>query len=210
MTEPALPYFKSEIPEGQEGEWRIERFVVRQPEVADPRPPWFQARPGRYTRLKQDSTVYMTDLYDEWWTQRRAVQEAVCRGGRVLVTGLGLGLIIESMLRPDDLPIESVTVIERSPDVIRLVAPHLLARYGARLRVVQADAFRWKPELGERFTVGWHDIWPNPLDAAVFPEIDRLHRHYQNCCDWQWSWPTDYLEAANVELLADGTLERRS
>lgn len=210
MTEPALPYFKSEVPEGQAGEWRIERFTVRAPQVADRRPPWFRARPGRYTRLKRGPTVFMTDLYDEWWTQRRAVEAACRRGGSVLITGLGLGLIIESMLRPDDIGVERVTVIERSAEVIALVAPHLLGRYGERLRVVQADAFEWRPAAGQRFTVGWHDIWPNPLDESVFPQIDRLHRHYRECCDWQWSWPTDYLEAADVELLADGTLKRRS
>jgi spermidine synthase len=152
----------------------------------------------------------MTDLYDEWWTQRRAIEEARRRGGNVLITGLGLGLIVESMLRPEDSPIESVTVVERSADVIRLVAPHFLSRYGDRLLVVEADAFDWRPRTGERFSVVWHDIWPNPLDPRIFPEIDRLHRRYENFCAWQWSWPSDYLEAAGVDLLSDGTLKRRT
>ena len=61
-------YFKSELPEGRSGGWQIEKFVVGEPGPDDGRPDWFRAPPGTYTRLKHGQTVFMTDLYDEWWT----------------------------------------------------------------------------------------------------------------------------------------------
>ncbi len=210
MTAPRPRYFKSDLPEGRSGEWVLERFEVGSVDAAaPPRPEPFASRPGRYTRLKRGPTVYMTDLYDEWWSQRSAMGEALRRGGHVLISGLGLGLVVESILRPAESPVESVTVLERSPDVVRLAAPHLVARYGERLRVAEVDAFAWEPPDGRRFSVVWHDIWPNPFADPVFGEIERLHRRYAGVCDWQGSWPLDYLEAAGLERGGDGRLRRR-
>ena len=59
-------YFKADLPEGQSGDWRIEKFVVGEPGPGDGRPDWFRVRPDTYTRLRQGQTVFMTDLYDEW------------------------------------------------------------------------------------------------------------------------------------------------
>ena len=42
---------------------------------------------------------FMTDLYEEWWTQKNAIDEACRRGGHLLVTGLGLGMIVEAIVK---------------------------------------------------------------------------------------------------------------
>lgn len=188
-------YAKCEAPPGRSGPWILERFEVAPawPGAAGSGPDCAQRRPGRYSRLRRDGEVFMTDLHDEWWTQRVAIVEACRRGGSLLVTGLGLGLVVESILGADGGRVQEVTVLEHSPDVIRLIAPHLLERYPGRLRVEQADAYTWQPPPGRRFDLVWHDIWPNPYAAEVEDQMQRLEARYSALCDWQGCWPREYL-----------------
>jgi spermidine synthase len=69
--------------------------------------------------------------------------------GRVLIAGLGIGMILHPILDPTRAiisrragealqPVEHVTVVELNQDVIDLVAPSL-ARYGDRVTIVKAD-----------------------------------------------------------------------
>lgn len=134
----------------------------------------------------------MTDTADEWMSHREAIRQAARRGGHVLINGLGLGLVVEAMLRNPVRQVEHMTVIELSEDVIRLVGSYLAERYGSRLRIVQDDAFAWRPPENARFTVVWHDLWHRP-DPDVLPQVDRLEQIYAERCDWQGSWPREYV-----------------
>jgi hypothetical protein len=188
-------YVPSEVPAGRSGPWVIEKVTIPDrpyDPAADPRPDCFKFRPGVYTSLRRDSVQFMTDLYDEWWTQRSAITEALRRGGEVLITGLGLGLVADAILRTPGSAVERITIVEQSPDVIRLVEPWLRARYPGRVQIIEADAFSWRPE-GRHFTVAWHDIWPDPYGLAA--EMERLEARYRACADWQGSWPREYLRA---------------
>ena len=192
-----LGYPRSEVPAGRSGAWLVEKFEIEDDGRSDsqesPVPDCARLRAGQYTRLRCGPTVFMTDLYDEWWTQRSAIDEARRRGGRVLITGLGLGLVIEAILRPGESRVDEVVVVERSPDVIRLVAPFLERRYGDQITVHEADAFHWQPGPGERFQVVWHDIWPNPWAPEAMEETVQLEARFGPFADWQGSWPRDYL-----------------
>lgn len=185
-------WVKSRIPPGASGPWVVERVSLPpRPIGIDDRPSCFHFRAGDYTCLRRELTTYMTDLYDEWWTQRRGIDEAATRGGRILVTGLGLGLVAEAMLASPE--VSAVSVLESEADVIRLVAPSLRAHFGSRLEVIHGDAFSWSPPSGASFSVGWHDIWPDPYGAEVAAEVARLESRYATYCDWQGSWPSEYL-----------------
>lgn len=170
----------------------LERFEIPvsrlDPPVIERRPEWARTPPGWYSRLRRGHEVFMTDTHDEWWTQRIAIDEARWRGGKILITGLGLGLIVEEILADSPQSATRITVIEKSPDVIRLVGPHLQQRFPAQLEIVCADAYTWMPPEGIRYSVVWHDIWPNPKDPACASEIDRLQQRYARWCDWQGSW----------------------
>ena len=196
--ETSTEYFRSDVPAGRSGSWVIEKILIPPREydaAADARPDCFKFRPGIYTCLRRDSTQFMTDLYDEWWTQRAAISEALMRGGEVLITGLGLGLVAEAMLRPAESRVSHITIVELSPDVIRLIEPYLHSRYHGKIEIIEADAFTWEPPRKQRFTVGWHDIWPDPHTPENLEEMARLEEQYRSCCDWQGFWPKAYIEA---------------
>jgi hypothetical protein len=165
---------------------------------ADARPDCFKFRPGVYRSLRRGPEQFMTDLYDEWWTQRLAIEESARRGGEILITGLGLGLVVESIFRLPGSPVRHATIVEQSADVISLVAPHLQAKYPGRIEVVHADAFAWTPPTGRRFSIGWHDIWPNPWASECADEMGYLESRYRPWCDWQGSWAREYVAATRT------------
>jgi hypothetical protein len=197
-VETAVDYFRSDVPAGKSGRWVIEKIAMPEREydpATDSRPNCFKYRPGTYTCLRRERTQFMTDLYDEWWTQRAAIAEACARGGNILITGLGLGLVAEAILRTTTDKQCRILILEKSADVIQLVAPFLRSRYGDRIDIHEGDAFVWESPDARRFTVGWHDIWPDPYVATNIEEMKRLEAHHAPWCDWQGFWPKAYLEA---------------
>jgi hypothetical protein len=74
----------------------------------------------RITNLLIDGKVWMVDDCPHVWA---IAEHATAYHGRVLVAGLGLGLIIHALQSID--AVESITVVEREQDVIDLVSPHM-------------------------------------------------------------------------------------
>ncbi len=185
------PYFKCSIPEGEDGLVRIERFEVRPlPDgIVDPSGAanWAKRRPGLYSVLVIDGVRMMTDLYEEWWSQREAIEKATSLGGHVHISGLGLGLIIDSILMCTSSKVERVTVVESNASVICLVAPTLQARYGDRIQIIHRDIFEYQPDPSSVYSVVWHDIWPNPATVPS-DEIADLKAKFNDICQWQGFW----------------------
>lgn len=168
------------------GDWRIETRTIANRSFS------FSQRsvpPGTYTGLICNGTLWMSDTPDERRDHSCAYYEAKRRGGRVLVHGLGLGMVVKAML---DLPnVEHVDVVELAPDVIALCGP-AFDRYGARVTIHEGDALAYKWPPGTRWTVVWHDIWPTICEDNL-PQMATLHRKFGRRCDWQGSWCHDLL-----------------
>jgi hypothetical protein len=193
-----LPSYRcSGVAAGQSGAWSITRTrqAARATPVVDLRAPCFHYRPGEYAELRHDGITFMTDLYDEWYTQRSAIARARAVGGSVLITGLGLGLVVESILAEPAPAVDRIVVLEQSADVIALVAPYLTGRCGARVEIVHTDAFHWRAPRGAHFATVWHDIWPDPHAAHVAADIARLEHHHAAWSTWQGYWPIEYQRA---------------
>lgn len=182
-----------EIPEGVSGDWVVERFEVSQQDAdlfnlrARIHRDYRTIKPGTYTRLKHHGDVIMSDTPSEKIDHVAFVRWAA---GGVLVNGLGLGMVIEACLRKPS--VESVTVVEISPDVIKLVGPTLTAKWGDRLAIVQGDALTVKWPKGTRWHSVWHDIWPT-ISASNWPDMKTLHRRYGGRCANQDSWCRDIV-----------------
>lgn len=157
---------KVTIPEGTSGDWTVSRFTVDPKRFQGFGVRWVP--PGTYTRLSSSTErCFMSDTPDEYRDALPFILEAT---GHVLVSGLGLGMVIKALLLKPD--VASITVVELEADVIALVAPHYA---DPRLRVINADAYTWRPD--RQFDWAWHDIWAD-VSTDDLPDMARIRRHY--------------------------------
>lgn len=186
----ALLRYRVDVPEGESGNWAIERFRVsgRDSTLSIMRAALneFGVRgfvpPGEYSRLIRRnvvgdpneipdfSVVVMSDTPDEVRDFVPFVERAF---GSVFVAGLGLGVVVRALLERSE--VGSVTVVERSADVIALAAPHYEARYGDRFAVVHGDAFAYLPP--RRFDFVWFDVW-DTIDEENLADFERVRERF--------------------------------
>jgi hypothetical protein len=187
--------YKVLVPEGQAGKWRVERFTVSEQEASLERMrSMFSSSRGRgvpagtYTRLVCGGDVVMSDTPDEVRDHLRFIYRAT---GRVLIHGLGLGMVLQAVAcRPE---VTHVTVVELNEDVINLVAPHYRAMFGAKVEIIQGDAYTWKPRPGAVWDCAWHDVW-NELCTDNLPLMSKLHRRFgSRVTVFQGSWCRELL-----------------
>jgi hypothetical protein len=147
-------------------------------------------RPGTYTKLTMDGRLWMTDTPAEKGDHYDAVREMHRRGGRVLINGLGLGMVVSAALALPN--VEHVDVVEHDERVARIVGAHYASD---RCTIHHADAYeqtrRWP--AGTRWTVAWHDIWAN-MSEDNLPEMAKLNRSYGRRTDWQGCWGREHIE----------------
>ena len=184
---------KSIIPEGQVGDWKIEKFTVAEEEAKfnnihatfsfSDRGRFIKA--GEYTRLKRNGVVVMSDTPAELSDFKYFIHQAK---GKILLNGLGLGCVLQNLLEKQD--VTQIIVNEISEEVIQLVGKHFKDK---RLTINHADAFIWRPPDGLHFNYIYHDIWDD-LCADNLSEMKTLHRKYGKWTDNQFSWGRDYIE----------------
>lgn len=193
------------VPDGQSGAWRIETFTITKPEAdlenmraAMNRRGLDRVSPGEYRRLVHETRgVVMSNTWMEVITNYDAYKAA---RGRVLINGLGLGMLLEAILAKRNHGLERrvdyVRVIEREADVIKLVAPHFA--HDPRVEIVHADALTYRPPAGDRqFDYAWHDIW-DTISAANLPSMATLGRKWgKRRARAQGWWRRDDCREAN-------------
>lgn len=183
-------------PEGEHGAASLRRFTVSRSDAE-----WERLRAitgrgrgapeGDYTGLYRNGRLWMSDTPDEkrdhlpflWAVQRR-------EAARVLVNGLGLGMVARALVT---LPcVRHVDVCDIDPDVVALVGPHLIewgAAHDSTVNVVLGDAHQpaqlYPP--GTRWDAVWHDIWPN-ICADNWESMKTLRRRYARRADLQMCW----------------------
>ena len=176
------------VPDGERGLWKISTFTLTDDDVwlanmralRDGTPEWV-CNPGTYKRLTHKKRgCIMSNTRMEIITAREAYDEAT---GRVLINGLGLGMVLEGVLAKPD--VTFVRVIEFDEDVIALVGPHFAN--DPRVEIVHADAYEYKPGKDERFDYVWHDIWDD-VSPDNLPLMAKLCRKYGRKATKQGVW----------------------
>lgn len=182
---------------GESGDWKVKRFTVTPrgakmhnlSEIFNGRSRFVLV--GEYWGLFRNGKVIMSntpsEIDDHWKFIRKA-------SGKVLVGGLGLGMVLKCLLDKND--VTKVTVIEKSPDVINLVASAYIA--DPRVEIINADIFDYKPT--EHYDCAWFDIWDD-ISGEEYPEMKKLHRKYGRHVGWSDSWLRNQSRKLHKESL---------
>jgi len=176
------------VPEGELDGLRVERFEIGAHDINNLRNALRHGRgtkPGTYTRLMDGNRLWMSDVDAEKRDHLQAVFKIAGDAKRVLINGLGLGMVLAAALSFDH--VEHVDVVEMDERVIKLVGPHYAA--DPRVTIHHADAYaqtrKWAP--GTRWDVGWSDIWGD-ISTDDLETMAKMNRSYGRRCDWHECW----------------------
>ncbi|HEX8239825.1 MAG TPA: hypothetical protein VF574_08820 [Allosphingosinicella sp.] len=134
---------------------------------------WSPARPvSGVISLDRGSDTWMSLMPVEIESQQIGVG---CAAGHVAVLGLGLGW--SAALCALKAEVEAVTVVELDPELIALhgelgLFDRLPGAAGAKVRIVQADAFDWRP--GRPVDLLMADIWLPIVGGDRVAEVRRI------------------------------------
>jgi hypothetical protein len=189
-----LPMKKVDVPVGKAWPWEVAHFIVDKPgmrmhnlctgiqmaqhRIHEPRP----IIEGEYTKLVCGNTIVMSDTPSEMEDHLNFLHLAK---DHVLINGLGLGMVAQACLEMKE--VTHVTVIEKSSQVIDLVAEHYMKRFGDKLNIIHANAFKYKPPKGVKYGAVWHDVWDN-ISTDNISGMQELCRKYARRCAWQGCW----------------------
>lgn len=188
---PSVP----DLPEGESDGWSLKRFEIED----DVRMRLANMRmamkgvgdrmviPGTYTRLFRGDTLVMSDTPAE---KSDHVSFVIQSRGRVLIGGLGMGMVLNAVARRE--VVEHVTVIELEDGPINLVWDFYKERYGDKIDLIQADVREWKSP-GQRWDCVWMDIWDD-ICADDWDEHKLLKRRYAQKADYVDTWVHDLVQ----------------
>jgi hypothetical protein len=193
------------VPEGARGPWRIDSFAISEEEarfenmraLMRPGGGLMRVTAGSYKRLVHERRgVVMSNTPME---VRTNIEALIAAEGRVLVLGLGLGMLLEALLRKP--AVSFVRVVEIDPDVIALVGPHFAG--DPRVEIVQGDALEYQPIPGERWNLVWADIW-DTIGGDNLADMAKLGRR------WNKRRADRFLAWCREILIAERERDRRS
>lgn len=175
-----------DLPECEQDGLRVERFTISPESYHNFKLGHRATRAGTYTGLKLNGRLWMSDTDAEKRDHMPALhQMRNWEAKRVLINGLGLGMVLKAALTLEH--VEHVDVVEIDERVINLVGPHYAK--DPRVHLHHADAYeqatRWP--AGTRWDVAWSDIWPD-ICTDNLKSMARLRRSYGRRTYWHDCW----------------------
>ena len=141
---------------------------------------------GFYSYLMHNDAILMHDCEHEYAEHSELWQRA---HGHVLIAGLGVGMVNAYLI---NLPtVESVTIIEKSKEVIDLVWNH--CKKDERFELINADIHTWDNPKNKKWNVGWFDTNPWLYGMSFEEYIENINKKYQPFCDWIGFWKNNLL-----------------
>lgn len=189
------------VHDGVSGDWAIETFEVGEIESEKTRLRAGYTRDndafipaGCYRRLVKSGEVVMSNTPMEVRTCAEFLENA---RGRLLINGLGLGMVLHAVLQLPEVTL--VTVVERELDVIKLVGDAFSS--DPRVEIIHADAFLYCPPAGVIYECAWHDIW-HDFSYGNLDGMEALEKKYLHLTNWQGCWGKQECEQALIQSLA--------
>ena len=172
------PYYKNiTIPEVKKGSWELkrEKYPAYRGVIANDMllldnfkeiaPLGFFTEDFEFPAVLEDGNEWMTLTPVDLDTSDEAIDRA---HGRVVTFGLGLGYYVYMTSEKES--VESVTVVEKSEDVIALFREYVLPQFShpEKVRIVNADAFEYAEHImpEEKYDVAFVDTWRDASDGA--------------------------------------------
>lgn len=197
-------YINIKFPEGACGKWtfetklckQYEAFVYDDPRVLSdgrilPRIGFFD-RDYPFPAVLENGREWMTLMPNETNTTKNAIEAS---RGKVLTYGLGLGYFAYmASLKPE---VASVTVVERSRDVIALFKEHILPQFPepSKITIVESDAFEFAESFMQsgNYDTVFTDIWHDPSDGCELYLRMKQYEHLLPDADFLY-WVEDTLK----------------
>ena len=172
------PYYKNiKLQNIKDGEWeiRLESYPAYRGVICDDMiinsdyseipPLGFFTEEFRFPAVLEGGNEWMTLTPVDLDTCTEAIAEA---RGKVVTFGLGLGYYAYMVSEKED--VESITVVEKSPEVIKLFKKHILPQFPhkEKVKIVEADAFEYaEVQMAcENFDLAFVDTWRDASDGA--------------------------------------------
>lgn len=172
------PYYRTvKIPNVTDGNWELRQECYKAyrgvivgdmeilPDMSEIPPLGFFREDFYFPAVLEGGNEWMTLTPVDLDTCEEAIERA---HGRVVTFGLGLGYYAFMVSEKES--VESITVIEKSADVIRLFERYILPYFPHRdkVRIVCADAFEYAEETmpSEHFDLAFVDTWRDAGDGA--------------------------------------------
>ena len=186
------PYYKNiVIPEVADGTWELKhesyapyRAVIAGDIMFDGfkeiAPLGFFTERFDFPAVLEDGNEWMTLTPVDLDTCDDAIAAA---HGKVVTFGLGLGYF--AYMASEKPEVTSVTVIEKSPDVIRLFEKYILKQFkhADKIRIVNADAFEYAEHTmpRENFDYAFVDTWRDSSDGEpMYKRMKPLEKLSEN------------------------------
>jgi hypothetical protein len=179
-----LEYLKDE----KIGDWRIETFEIPE-DYARMRNvfiknPLMKLEGGIYKKLiNRIDGVVMSNTPMERKTHIEAINKAK---GNVLVSGLGLGMYLQNIKDKEE--VTSITVIEKSKEVIELIAKYF--KDCQKIKIINEDIFNYTPDI--KFEFAFLDIWSD-ISEDNLVEFDILRKKFKEIPEII-CWSEDIIE----------------
>lgn len=135
--------------------------------------------------VETDRGVWMTDLPEELFQIAEAIADFQPKG-KVLVGGLGLGILAKTLTQQPG--VEQVTVVEINKDVINLCATK-------DYEVINADIFKFLSSTDRAFDYYMLDTWTGTGEGDWWTNVLPLKRTIQAKWGRQkiWCWAEDIM-----------------
>jgi len=124
-----------------------------------------------YISYKRD--IWMLITPNEINTMEPAIREAK---GNVVVYGLGLGYFPYMIEDKND--VQSITIVENDPNIIKLFSENIYRYFNnkSKIKIVSSDAFKFMKYCSD-YDYAFIDLWHNPTDGLpLYLKAKKLER----------------------------------